>query len=91
MRALAEMLSQLGCAEEHLGVDSQLGYPRLYPKLCRHVHATGLPMPFLEGPPQRFLPYSPQAEDVSHLSFTLSFTLSLHHVEAMRQQLKPLT
>jgi hypothetical protein len=59
------MFSQLGYAEEETEVDPQLGYPLVYPKLCRHAHASGLPMPFLEGPPQRFLPYSPQAEDVS--------------------------
>ncbi|KAG0599265.1 hypothetical protein M758_12G138900 [Ceratodon purpureus] len=61
------MFSQLGCAEEDTEVDPQLGYPLVYPKLCRHAHSTGLPMPFLEGPPQRFLPYSPLADDFAHL------------------------
>lgn len=61
------MLSQVGCAEEDAEVDPQLGYPPVYAKLCRHVDAAGLPMPFTEGPPQRFLPYAPDAEDFQHL------------------------
>uniref|UniRef100_A0A7I4FD07 Myb-like domain-containing protein n=1 Tax=Physcomitrium patens TaxID=3218 RepID=A0A7I4FD07_PHYPA len=52
---------------EDTEVDPQLGYPSAYPNLCRHAHATGLPLPFTEGPPQRFLPYSPQADDFQHL------------------------
>lgn len=74
-----EMLSQLGCADEDNDVDPQLGYPPAYPKLCRHAHASGLPMPYTEGPPQRFLPYCPETEDVSAISaiflsvITLSF------------------
>lgn len=54
-------------AAEGSEVDSQLGYPPVYAKLCRHAMAVELPMPFAEGAPQRFLPYSPQAEDFIHL------------------------
>ncbi|KAG0621493.1 hypothetical protein M758_3G024700 [Ceratodon purpureus] len=61
------MLSQVGCAEEDAEVDPQLGYPPVYARLCRHADAAGLPMPFTEGPPQRFLPYAPHEEDLQHL------------------------
>lgn len=62
-------------SEEDTEVDSQLGYPPVYAKLCRHAVAVAeLPMPFTEGAPQRFLPYSPQAEDVM-LSHSLSLSL----------------
>ncbi|XP_024363029.1 uncharacterized protein [Physcomitrium patens] len=50
-------------AEGDTEVDPQLGYPHAYPKLCRHAYSTGLPMPFTQGPPQRFVPFSPQPED----------------------------
>ncbi len=69
-----EMFAKLALTEEEKTVDEQLGYPHGYAKLCR-CHAStaelqhGLQLtPFTEGPPQRFLPYSPQAEDVSFLS-----------------------
>lgn len=62
------MLSMLGCSEEDVKVDVKLGYPRVYAKLCRHEDSAGLPIPFTESPPQRFLPYAPHAEDVSNLS-----------------------
>jgi hypothetical protein len=68
------MFAKLALTEEEKTVDEQLGYPHGYAKLCR-CHAStaelqhGLQLtPFTEGPPQRFLPYSPQAEDVSFLS-----------------------
>lgn len=54
-------------AEGDTEVDPQLGYPHAYPKLCRQAYSTGLPMPFTQGPPQRFVPFSPQPEDVSYL------------------------
>jgi hypothetical protein len=63
------MFAKLALTEEEKTVDEQLGYPHGYAKLCR-CHAStaelqhGLQLtPFTEGPPQRFLPYSPQAED----------------------------
>lgn len=68
------MLSQLGCAEEDAEVDAELGYPPVYAKLCRHEDAAGLPIPFTEGPPQRFLPYAPHAEDVSKACLLVSST-----------------
>lgn len=74
---MVEMFSQLGCAEEDTEVDSQLGYPPVYVKLCRHALAVELPMPFTEGAPQRFLPYSPQAEDVNTLTSSSTELLCL--------------
>lgn len=69
-----EMFAKLALTEEEKTVDEQLGYPHGYAKLCR-CHASSAELqhclqltPFTEGPPQRFLPYSPQAEDVSFLS-----------------------
>jgi len=52
-------------------VDEELGYPHGYAKLCRHAAAQlqGLLTPFTEGPPQRFLPYAPQTEDVSSFTY----------------------
>jgi hypothetical protein len=68
------MFAKLALTEEEKTVDEQLGYPHGYAKLCR-CHASSAELqhclqltPFTEGPPQRFLPYSPQAEDVSFLS-----------------------
>ncbi|KAI5076040.1 hypothetical protein GOP47_0008105 [Adiantum capillus-veneris] len=48
-------------------LDSQLGYPRGYAKLCRHAHIQmqGLITPFTEGPPQRYLPYAPLDEELA--------------------------
>lgn len=74
------MLSQVGCPEEDAEVDPELGYPAVYAKLCRHADAAGLPMPFTEGPPQRFLPYAPHAEDVSLLVCILSVLVRSNEV-----------
>jgi len=71
------MLAQLGCAEEDAEVDLELGYPPVYAKLCRHEDAAGLPIPFTEAPPQRFLPYAPHAEDVRN-SKRLSALVSVY-------------
>lgn len=62
-----DMFSKLMLTEEERVVDPVLGYPHGYAKLCQHaaVQLQGLVTPFTAGPPQRFLPYSPQAEDVS--------------------------
>jgi len=62
-------------SEEEIEVDSQLGFPPVYAKLCRHAVAVELPMPFTEGAPQRFLPYSPQADDVKSLPLLTGFLL----------------
>lgn len=63
------MFSKLMLTEEERVVDPVLGYPHGYAKLCQHaaVQLQGLVTPFTAGPPQRFLPYSPQAEDFATL------------------------
>ena len=68
--AAGTMFSKLVLTEAERAVDPQVGYPLGYAKLCRHAagQLQGLLTPFTEGPPQRFLPYSPQTEDVSLLS-----------------------
>ena len=68
--ASAMMFSKLVLTEVERTVDPQVGYPLGYAKLCRHAagQLQGLLTPFTEGPPQRFLPYSPQTEDVSLLA-----------------------
>lgn len=61
-------------SEEERRVDPQLGYPRGYAKLCRNAatQLQGLITPFTQGPPQRFMPYAPQPEEVSHTTSTTS-------------------
>ncbi len=65
------MFAKLVLTDEEKAVDEELGYPHGYAKLCRHAAAQlqGLLTPFTEGPPQRFLPYAPQTEDVSSFSY----------------------
>eukprot|EP01018_Ginkgo_biloba_P026442 Gb_23424 [translate_table: standard] len=55
--------------DEERMVDPELGYPRGYAKLCRnaHIQMQGLITPYTEGPPQRFLPYALQPEDMAKL------------------------
>jgi len=68
-------MAQLVLSEEERVVDQELGYPRCYGKLCRRAFSgadVGFFTPFIAGPPQRFVPYSPPAEDVSYLSVCLS-------------------
>jgi hypothetical protein len=68
-------MAQLVLSEEERVVDQELGYPRCYGKLCRRAFAgsdVGFFTPFIAGPPQRFVPYSLPAEDVSSLSLSLS-------------------
>ncbi|KAG0604219.1 hypothetical protein M758_10G154000 [Ceratodon purpureus] len=64
-----DLFSKLMLTEEERVVDPQLGYPLGYAKLCRHasLQLHGLFTPFTEGPPHRFLPYSPQSEDFATL------------------------
>jgi hypothetical protein len=64
-----DLVSELMLTEEERVVDPELGYPHGYAKLCRHASTQlhGLVIPFTEGPPHRFLPYSPQSDDVSLL------------------------
>ncbi|GLJ55852.1 hypothetical protein SUGI_1199280 [Cryptomeria japonica] len=61
------MLARNILTEEETRVDPELGYPRGYAKLCRnaHLHMQGLITPYTEGPPQRFLPYALQPEDIA--------------------------
>jgi hypothetical protein len=60
------MFAKTVLSREERAVDPRLGYPRGYAKLCRHafIQPQGLITPFTVGPPQRFLPYKPQPEDV---------------------------
>ena len=76
--AAAMMFSKLVLTEAERAVDPQVGYPLGYAKLCRHAagQLQGLLTPFTEGPPQRFLPYSPQTEDVSLLACFLTIQTS---------------
>jgi len=70
-------MAQLVLSEEERVVDQELGYPRCYGKLCSRAFAgadLGFFTPFTAGPPQRFVPYSPPAEDVSSLSVSLTET-----------------
>jgi hypothetical protein len=89
------MFAKLALTEEEKAVDEQLGYPHGYAKLCR-CHASTAELqhslqltPFTEGPPQRFLPYSPQAEDVSFLSENRKKTHThKSHIETVPLRLK---
>ncbi|CAK9219597.1 unnamed protein product [Sphagnum troendelagicum] len=63
-------MAQLVLSEEERVVDQELGYPRCYGKLCRRAFSgadVGFFTPFIAGPPQRFVPYSPPAEDLAKL------------------------
>ncbi|MCO5604480.1 hypothetical protein L7F22_058646 [Adiantum nelumboides] len=61
------MLAQDILTSDEKELDTQLGYPCGYAKLCRHAHIQmqGLITPFTEGPPQRFLPYAPLDEELA--------------------------
>ncbi|KAJ7517096.1 hypothetical protein O6H91_21G010600 [Diphasiastrum complanatum] len=63
------VLPQLGLGKEETQVDARLGYPTGYAKLCKYapVQMKGLITPFTEGPPKRFLPYAPSAEEIARL------------------------
>ncbi|KAH9317231.1 hypothetical protein KI387_019000, partial [Taxus chinensis] len=63
------MLARSILTDEETRVDAELGYPRGYAKLCRnaHIHMQGLITPYTEGPPQRFLPYAAQPEDIAKI------------------------
>lgn len=56
----------LSLSDEEKAIDPQLGYPVAYAKLCHHAvtQPQGILTPFAEGPPQRFVPYAPPAEEV---------------------------
>lgn len=60
------MFAKQVLTDEERRVDPELGYPRGYAKLCRnaHIQMRGLITPYTEGPPQRFLPYMLQPEDM---------------------------
>lgn len=63
------MFAKQVLTDEERRVDPQLGYPRGYAKLCRnaHIQMRGLITPYTEGPPQRFLPYILQPEDIAKM------------------------
>jgi len=72
------MFAKQVLTDEERKVDPELGYPRGYAKLCRnaHIQMRGLITPYTEGPPQRFIPYTLQPEDVSQFFLELKSHLT---------------
>eukprot|EP01018_Ginkgo_biloba_P004058 Gb_34647 [translate_table: standard] len=60
------VFEEMGLTDEEMAVDPQLGYPRGYANLCRHLKAS-IQMPYSQGPPHTFLPYILQPQDVVKL------------------------